>query len=151
MTSGSGPKNYTTTVEATKTATECMSLLARHRARQVSIDYDDDGQPAGLSFTMTTSWGPRQFAMPVNVAGTQKRLRIECDKGSSPVGPRHTTGEHARRVAWRVMKDWLDAQLAIIDAGLAELAEIMLPWMRVDPGRTMWQAYQEHELRELEQ
>lgn len=99
---------------------------------------------------MVTKWGRRQYAMPVNVTGTQKKLRQECDKMSSPVQPRHTTDEHARRVAWRVTKDWLDAQLAIIDAGLAELTEIMLPWMRVDQDHTLWQAYQEHELRELE-
>lgn len=151
MTSGKGPKNYTTTIGAEKTAVECIGLLRGHKARQVSIDYDEDGQPTGLSFTMTTVLGPRQFAMPVNVAGTQRMLRAECGKPSSPVQARHASAEHARRVAWRVTRDWLDAQLAIIEAGLAELAEIMLPWMRVDPQHTMWQAYQEHELKALDQ
>jgi hypothetical protein len=148
-TSGSGPKNYTTSVAAMQTASECLALLVKHDARQVSIDLDG-GEPTGLSFIMATRWGPRQFVLPVNVSGTQKKLRQECDKPSSYVQPRHTTPEHARRVAWRVMKDWLDAQLAITAAGLAELTEIMLPWMRVDSGHTIWQAYQEHELKSLE-
>jgi hypothetical protein len=148
-TSGSGPKNYTTSVAAMQTASECLALLVKHDARQVSIDLDG-GEPTGLSFIMKTAWGPRQFALPVNVAGTRKKLAQECSRPSSPVQPRHTTPEHARRVAWRVMKDWLDAQLAITAAGLAELTEIMLPWMRVDSGHTIWQAYQEHELKSLE-
>lgn len=148
-TSGHGPKNYTTTVAAMTTASECLALLVRHDAQQVSIDLRD-GEPTGLSFIMKTTWGARQFALPVNVAGTQKKLRQECDKSSSPVQPRHATEEHARRVAWRVLRDWLDAQLAITAAGLAELTEIMLPWMRVDHDHTLYQAYQEHELKSLE-
>jgi hypothetical protein len=151
MTSGSGPKNYTTVVDAAKTAAECMALLARHHARQVSIDYDDEGEPSGLSFVMATPWGPRQFALPVSADGTLKRLREAYDKGGTGVQSRHVTRQHARRVAWRVRKDWLDAQLAMIDAGQGELAEVMLPWVRVDPRHTMWEAYQEHELRALEQ
>jgi hypothetical protein len=154
MTSGKGPKNYTTTIEPGKTAQECLALLVAHDASSVSISYEGargERQPLALSFEIATRLGPRRYLLPVRVAGTQRVLRAECDRSASPVMPRHTTAEHARRVAWRVMKDWLDSQLAIIEAGLAELDEVMLPWMLVDEGRTLYRAYQEHELKALDQ
>jgi hypothetical protein len=31
-------------------------------------------------------------------------------------------------VAWRIIKDWTEAQLALVQAGVAELAEVFLPY-----------------------
>ena len=36
--------------------------------------------------------------------------------------------EQSERVAWRVIKDWLDAQLSLIYVGQAELEQVMLPY-----------------------
>lgn len=51
----------------------------------------------------------------------------------------------AANVAWRVVKDWLEANLALIAAQMATLDEVMLPYLHVDEGRTLWQAYRERE------
>lgn len=36
--------------------------------------------------------------------------------------------EQSERVAWRVLKDWLDAQVSLIYIGQAKLEQIMLPY-----------------------
>lgn len=141
MSTVKGPLNYTTSVEADKTAAECVAILARHGANRVAIDYDRERQPDGLSFEIDTPWGRRQYALPVSAAKAQKALERAYREGRK-VERRHTTPEHARRVAWRVIKDWLEAQLALFEADLADLQEIMLPWMRVDNDRTLYAAYQ---------
>jgi len=33
---------------------------------------------------------------------------------------KYRTREHAARVAWRICKDWIEAQLAIVDAEMAD-------------------------------
>lgn len=148
MTAGKGPLNYTTSIDPQTTAAECLAILAKHGANHVAISFNGNREPDGLSFAIETPWGPRHFALPINVSGTQKAL----DKAYAKrlVERRHTSEEHARRVAWRVMKAWIDAQLALIEAGLADLAEIMLPWMMVDNDRTLYAAYQDNQQSALE-
>lgn len=148
MSASKGPLNYTTSIDPQTTAAECLAILAKYGANHVAISFDGNREPDGLSFAIETPWGSRHFALPINASGTQKAL----DKAYQDrrVERRHTTPEHARRVAWRVMKAWLEAQLALIEAGLADLAEIMLPWMKVDQSRTLYAAYQEDQRRALE-
>lgn len=133
------PLNYTTQVDAAKTAGECVALLASHKASAVGIEYDE-GQPTGVYFKIGTPHGPRQYTLPVNPAGTYRALV------AAKVAPRYQNREQAQRVAWRVAKDWLEAQLALVQAGNAELAQVMLPYMQVAPGITTWDAYVEGQL-----
>jgi hypothetical protein len=49
------------------------------------------------------------------------------------------------------MKDWLEAQLALIDAQVVEIEQVMLPYLIVDDtGLTLYQRYLEHGRRALE-
>lgn len=114
---------YTTTVKVSKTLDAVMSLLAKYKVRAVQTLYNEAGEPEGLSFTLHTRWGPRDFVLPINAAGvleTLKRDRAE---------KRFQTLEQANRVAWRIALKWLQAQLAIIDAGMATLDEVFFPYL----------------------
>jgi len=151
MTDAKRVLNYTTAVPVTKTVGECQHLLAQAGADAVAVLYKDK-QPAGLAFSLSTPHGNRDFTLPVNVDGVH-RLLSEMDYGpnSRPVRTNvYRTREHAAAVAWRVIKDWLEAQLALIDAEMATLTEIMLPYLQIEPGRTLWQAYQDNERKALE-
>lgn len=137
----SGPLNYSTTIPASRTVGECQAILADAGASAVAVMYEDK-QPVGLSFRLDTPAGSRDFAMPVNVDGVQRMLAgatVKAHISRSQL----TSREHASRVAWRVVKDWLEAQLAIIAAGMASLDEIMLPYMELAPGKTLYAAYLE--------
>lgn len=137
-----GPLNYTTAIEATKSASECIARLAGHGASAIGITYTDK-KPAGLTFRIETVHGERQFSLPVNIDGTFKALDKARRAGNIP--PRYADRAQAERVAWRVLKDWLEAQLALIEAGVADMAEVMLPYLHVAPGKTLYAAYVENE------
>lgn len=146
---GTRPLNYTTKIPADQTAGECMALLARSGASAVSVEYDKEARPAGLGFRLDTPHGRRDFSLPVNTDGIQRvlvkanqqgRLRSDGHKSAS-----FESREHAANVAWRVAKDWLEAVLALIAAGMAQLDEVMLPFLHVGEDRTLWQAYRERE------
>ena len=145
------PLNYTTTVPAHQTVAECQSILAAAGAASVAIHYEG-GEPAGLSFQLRTPHGPRNFTLPVNVDAMRVRLAKSRREGafdslhaSYAKLASYQTREHATRVAWRVIKDWLEANLALIAAEMATIDEVMLPYLHVDEERTLWQAYQERE------
>lgn len=147
------PLNYTTTIKVDTTLGEVQRILARAGCSAVATNYDG-GRAVGLSFTLRTPHGERAFSLPVNLDGVLKLLQDSPQVAKARKSGRHyDTPDHAERVAWRVVKDWLEAQLALIDASMATLDQVMLPYLRVTPELTMWEAYREHEagaLRALE-
>ena len=63
-------------------------------------------------------------------------------KADAKVSRTQCTPEQAAKVAWRIAKDWLEAQSALIDAQLATLDEVMLPYL-IDgnSGKTLYAAW----------
>jgi hypothetical protein len=148
MAASGRPLNYTTTIPAAQTVGECQATLAAAGAASVAVHYDD-GQPAGLSFSLKTPHGQRNFTLPVNVDGAQRVLaKAERDGQFAAARKRagtYSSREHATKVAWRVVKDWLEANLALIAAQMATIDEVMLPYLHVGDDKTLWQAYRERE------
>jgi hypothetical protein len=147
------PLNYTTTITAAQTAGECQAILAASGAASVAVHYED-GLPAGLSFALTTPHGRRDFTLPVDVDG-MRRVLIKAEAEGRLLQKRakgsQSSREQATRVAWRVAKDWLEACLALIAAGMTTIDSVMLPYLVVaDDGRTLWQAYREREQAAIE-
>ena len=140
MTAGKGPLNYTTVIDPAKSAGECVAMLAAHGVTGIGQTFDGKGLPMGLTFQIATPWGPRRYSLPINVKGTEKALAKAYQRRD--IAMRYTGLDQAQRVAWRVMKDWLEVQLALIQAGVAELDQVMLPYMHTDDaGTTVWERY----------
>jgi len=146
--------NYTTKIAATKTVSEVQTMLAQHGASRIAIDYDN-GRAVGITFALTTPHGQRLFTLPVDVDAMHRLLVAEDDAGRLKAGgmsrDARRSREQAERVAWRVIKDWLAAQLTLIQTEMAALDQVMLPYLHTDDGRTLYTAYRDREnLLELE-
>lgn len=142
----SGPLNYTTSIAASKTITEMQELLREAGAGRVAVEYEG-GAIAGLSFVLVTPHGERHFALPLNVDAMHRLL---VDKGrrrqlGTLAKSKWESVEHAERVACRVLKDWLAAQLTLVATQMAQLDEVMLPYLHIDPDHTLYAAYRERE------
>jgi hypothetical protein len=137
--------NYTTTVSAHKTAAEVQRLLISGGARAVLAEYEAE-EITALSFVVATPLGQRSYRLPVNA---DKVLAVLTAEG---VEARYRTEDQAHRVAWRIVKDWLEAQLAIIRSEMVTFDQVMLPYMHTDPSRstTVYQLYTESGMGELE-
>jgi hypothetical protein len=139
--------NYTTTIPASRTVAEMQTLLVKHGAASVATHYDE-GRAAGLSFTLRTPHGDRTFTMPVDTAAVNRLLIKQERDGLLKRQKRkgyYSDPAHAERVAWRVAKDWLAAQLALIEAQMATLDQVMLPYLHVDGERTLYAVYRDRE------
>ena len=53
----------------------------------------------------------------------------------------------AERTAWRNVRDWVLAQMAIIEAGMVDIQEVFLPYMTNSQGQTLYQLYAQGCLR----
>lgn len=128
-----GIKNYTTGVSADVSLVEIQRMLLAHEADSISVRYDADRTPVALAFGVATPMGDRQFVLPANVAGVLATMQRDG------LPARYANKEHARSVAWRIVRDWLAAQLALIDAGGAALDQVFLPYMLTDGGKILYE------------
>ena len=145
------PSKYTTSIAATKTCAEMQEMLVRHGARRVGVEYLD-GYPCGLMFVLDTPLGERVFDLPVDIDRMHAMLlKLGRDgKLGRLTRPTWSSKDHAARVAWRIMKDWLGAQLALIASNMVDLNQVMLPYMKVDSDRTLYVAWRDREVGLLE-
>lgn len=132
--------NYTTSVAPEKSVMEIQQILAKAGARKIMIEYHATGVPSAVMFEVETTYGPRQFVLPAYPQRVLPALR------ASKAEPRYCNSQQAERVAWRILKDWAEAQLALISTEMVSLDEVMLPYMRSDDGKTVYEMYRDRQL-----
>ena len=122
--------NYTTKVSVDKTIADLQKILSKAKASAILTEYEN-GLPSGLSFCVEVNGSDIHFSLPVKVSGVTAALKRDRQ---------YRDDAHARRVAWRIVKDWCDSQMALIDAGQAELAQVFLPYAQAANGTTLYSA-----------
>jgi len=125
-------KNYTSEVPASVTIARVEGILAKAGIRNTIKDYSF-GEVVGLYFTlpnpvkMTSSIPVR---LPVDVAAVEKVLRLAySDKRKWTKEQNTRLFEQARRTAWKLMQDWVEVQLSLIELGQAEAVQVFLPYV----------------------
>ena len=129
-------KNYTTRISAFQSIGEIQGALAQHGAAKIMVDYVD-GKPTGISFGLATPAGMRGFVLPAAVDGTLRafqKQRIKCDE------------DQAERTAWRNVRDWVLAQMALIESCDMQVEEPFLPYLANRNGETVYQLYSRGQL-----
>lgn len=125
--------NKTTEIDAQKTVTDIQAMLAGAKATQMLIEYEGT-QPVALSFKIDLDGYTVNYRLPCNYKGVLAALMNEK---KNRLHRRLLTPYHANRVAWRIIRDWLRAQLSIIEANASTLQEVMLPWAITNSGKTV--------------
>jgi len=134
--------NYTTSVASDRTIMQVQQKLARAGARQVMTEYGPGGAAVGIAFAIETPHGERRYHLPADVAAVAQVMRADSD-----VPNRLRSPEQAERVAWRIIKDWLEAQLAIVETQMVSFDQVMLPYMAAGPnGTTVYDLYLQEQL-----
>lgn len=132
--------NYRTEVPIQRTLNQVHDILVKGKARAVATEYDADGKPTALAFEVNTPFGYRNFVLPVNAGAVHQVLNRQR------VDRRYQTMDHAHRVAWRILKDWIEAQLAIVATEMVTLDQVMLPYLRTENGATLYERYRDRQL-----
>lgn len=135
--------NYTTSIDFNKTVGEIYAILARAKVQQISTDYEN-GMPSAIRFMIIYFEQPIYFRLPCNVEGVFKSL---CRAPKVPY--RLQNREQARRVAWRIIKDWIEAQLAIVESQQAQITEVFLPYVLDETQRTLFERFTENHQKQL--
>ncbi|HYK34713.1 hypothetical protein [Alloacidobacterium sp.] len=146
-------KNYTTAVPADRTVGEISALLIRKGAREITSQYDNNGKFVGIRFMMLVGGVPCCFQLPANIDGVFRVLLrdepFNFRRASSKTDYEAKLRDRAEWVAWRILKDWIDAQIAIIESGQVEPAQVFMPFAITGNNITMFEAWVESNQKRL--
>lgn len=131
--------NYSTSIEALKTVGEIQGILVGHGAKSILINYGQDRTIESLSFIIGTPYGDMPIKLPVDARAVLKVLE------NQGVQPRYANYPQAVRIAWRIVKDWVRAQMAILETEMVEMEQIFLPYMITKDDKTLYEAMVDHQ------
>lgn len=140
---------YTTTIEPSVTIAEITENLVQHGARAVMSNYTKNGKIESLSFKIATPEGKiMAIKLPCDPKPVFKVLEIQYSERKIP---RATVDEHqALRVAWRIVKYWVEAQMALLETQMVKMEQIFLPYAIVKDGKTLFEAMKEDQFKLLD-
>ncbi len=135
------PNKLTLFMESTKkdpeqTVSEIQTLLKKMAIKDFLINYDDAGEIETVSFTIKKGDSKLPFRLPVDhrplwklaQQGETKYIRDEMQ---------------ARRVAWRQIYRWIEAQTALIHTQMVTVEEVFLPYLLLNENETVYDKFLE--------
>jgi hypothetical protein len=123
--------NYTTKIDVERTIGEIQRCLSKHGASAVMTQYDDNIVTA-LAFQITNGDNKISFRLPCDWRPVLKILE------NDPNVPRPLKEQtQAVRVAWRIIKDWVEAQMALVETEMVTTAQVFLPYAVMQDQRTL--------------
>ena len=128
--------SYTTKVAADRTISEINALLVKKGATSIHIQYENQ-KPVALTFVILVDKVPVPFQLKPNLAGVKRKLPSSADMA------------RAERVGWRIVLRWVEAQLAMVEMNLAEMAQVFLPYALDKTSTTVWETFRSRTIREL--
>lgn len=130
-----GLLNYTTEKEPEATIGEIQRMLSRYEIQAMMTEYDGP-QVAAVSFKLNISGKSMGFRLPCNWRAVLEIIKEPHHRRNLRL--RKTTIEHqAVRVAWRIIKDWVEAQLALVEVNMVTIPQVFLPYAITKDGRTL--------------
>jgi hypothetical protein len=122
-------KNYTSTVPASRSVQHIKEQLVKAGAVKMIEDYDRaTGSLTGLYFILQLK-DNRQipFRIPAQIENVRKHLRAQVVRISKTIEERIKA--QAERTAWKILSDWVDIQLTLIELEQVDPLEVFLAYV----------------------
>lgn len=118
-------RNYTSSVPVINSINFIEHRLASAGATHIAKFYEEN-RPVGMIFQITHNNVPLTFKLPA------KSLAVYNVLFNAVKRPRPSTKETIRsqsdRTAWKILSDWVDIQITMIQLEQAEFTEVFLPY-----------------------
>lgn len=141
--------NYTSNVDADKTAQEISKCLSMHGARAVLTEYDDKEQvikaisfkislnEKEITFRLPCDWHPVYEVIKIQFPMKHRRGLYGDDLRKDIEHKESEMRLQAVRTAWRIVKDWVEAQMALVETHMVTTVQVFLPYAVMKNGKTL--------------
>jgi len=145
-------KNYTSAVPVDRTISRIESIIAKFGAQNIIKDYAG-GEISSLSFVLGYEEGGRtkivRIRVPAKVKEAEAVLRSRLKRSPSRMTLDRIHSQGAR-TAWKVIQDWIEVQLTLIELHQAEPLQVFMPYI-CDGKKTLYELMRDSGFKMLPQ
>ncbi len=135
----------TTKIESEQTVAQIQQVLGKYGANAIMTEYDK-GEVTGVCFKIKLADKDIPFRLPCRWEPIHQFL---CSKYKRP---RHDLRPQAKRIAWRQILRWVEAQMALVETEMVKIQEVFMPYVQVNlTGQTLYEKLEENKFKLLEQ
>jgi hypothetical protein len=142
-------KNYTSKVPVSRSISFIESKLVANGARSIMKEYGPEGEISTLCFVINISSRDIPFRLPAKVQECERVLLASLSSRARPE-TRKKMKAQAERTAWKILSDWVEAQMAMIELAQVDVMEVFLPYV-YDPAtqQTFFQTLKDRKFKGL--
>ena len=137
-------KNYTSEVPVSETIAKIERVLLKCGVSGITKEYDPDSRVSAMRFHIALETGATvTVRLPANVERALDALWADYVDGDAlnPKGDalqypggrkkkrRMDFQDQAERTSWKIVQDWVEVQMSMIQMKQAEFAEVFLPYV----------------------
>ena len=121
-------KNYTSTVPAAKSQAFIETKLVQNGARAIQKTYSPEGRVDAMCFSMPIEGRDVFFRLPARVSNCEEVLLANMSSRAKPETIKKIPAQ-AERTAWKIVSDWVEAQMAMIELAQIEMMVVFMPYV----------------------
>lgn len=137
-------KNYTSDVPASQTIFRIQAVLLKAGVSSINMDFSPSQEVVAITFSIQIDAArpPVQIRMPANVEAAQQALWLDyvgTDKlsqdgnsvywNSRKKKTRADFLQQGERTAWKLVQDWIEVQISMIQLRQADFVQVFLPYV----------------------
>ena len=119
-------KNYTSEVPASRSVLRIEEQLMKHGAKNI-MKIIEQQKLIGIAFIIPIGGVDTPFRLPARIDRVELQLKKLIKRPRK--GTLSKVSEQAARTAWKILADWVDIQMALVELDQAEFGEVFLPYM----------------------
>lgn len=136
----------TTKIEPEQTVAEIQRILGKYGAGAVMTEYDK-GEVVAVTFKIKLAENKYlPFKLPCRWQPIHQLLCSRYKRGA-----RIDLRIQAKRVAWRQILRWIEAQMALVETNMVKIQEVFMPYLQVSiTGQTFFEKLEQKGFTALE-
>ncbi len=151
-----------TKIDPAKTIGEIQGLLAKAGVKRIETEYAE-GELCGLLFSIPFGGKELWYKLPARTdnifkyrqakRGLEKYEKRKKDPAVKErlEGWERQDKEQAKRIGWRQILRWLQAQFALMEVGMVDIKEIFLPYCLWEGKKTLYEVFEKDGPKLLEE
>lgn len=140
-------KNYTSEVPVSQTIARIRTVLIKCGVSGIMEEYDQQGQGKiiAITFQIPTATKPLTIRLPADEAAATDALFMDYADGETLTDDKQAIAwngksgnkkkrrkdfaEQGARTAWRIVQDWVEVQMSMIQCKQADTLQVFLPYV----------------------
>jgi hypothetical protein len=120
-------KNYTSDVSADKSVLHIEKKLAMSKANKIMKIFDWFGNIEGIAFIISINGNDVLFRLPARIDRVEKVLMKKYKRPAKNTA--RIVKDQASKTAWKLLAEWVDIQLSLVELDQADLVEVFMPYI----------------------